>query len=81
MRISGERVKRTRLIQTERYVIAVEVELVIPADDPSEPCYESETVKFLREVKERAERDELSWLKQHGKVYAAVGAALAGSSS
>jgi len=75
MRIDGERIKRTRLIQTDRYVVAVEVELVIPVDDPSEPCYEAETVKFLREVKERAERDELSWLKQHGKVYAAVGAA------
>jgi hypothetical protein len=75
MHIAGERIKRTRLIQTERYVVAVDVEMVIPADDPSEPCYEAETVKFLREVKERAERDELSWLKQHGKVYAAVGAA------
>ncbi len=74
MRIAGERIKRTRLIQTERYVVAVDVELVIPADDPSEPCYEAETVTFLREVKERAERDELNWLKQHGKVYAAVGA-------
>ena len=75
MRISGERIKRTRLIQTERYVVAVDVEMVIPADDPSEPCYEAETVKFLQEVKERAERDELNWLKQHGKVYTAVGAA------
>lgn len=75
MRVVGERIKRTRLIQTAKYVIAVDVEMVIPEDDPSEPCYEAETVKFLREVKDRAERDELSWLKQHGKVYMAVGAA------
>ncbi len=75
MRISGERIKRTRLIQTERYVVAVDVEMVIPADDPSEPCYEAETVKFLKEVKERAERDELTWLNKHGKVYTAVGVA------
>ena len=53
MRISGERIKRTRLIQTERYVVAVDVEMMIPADDPSEPCYEAETVKFLKEVKDR----------------------------
>jgi hypothetical protein len=66
---------KTRLIQTERYVVAVEVEMVIPADDSSEPCYEAETVKFLRDVLERAERHELNWLQQHGKVYAAVGAA------
>jgi hypothetical protein len=75
MRVSGERVKRTRLIQTEKYVVAVDVEMVIPVDDPSEPCYESETVQFLKEVKERAENGDMDWLKQHGKVYAAVEAA------
>jgi hypothetical protein len=75
MRIAGERFKRTRLIQTEKYVVAVEVEMVIPADDPSEPCYESETVQFLREVKERAEQGDVAWLTQRGKVYAAVEAA------
>jgi hypothetical protein len=72
MRIAGERIKRTRLIQTAKYVVAVEVEMVIPADDPSEPCYESDTVQFLREVKQRAERGEVAWLAEHGKVYAAM---------
>jgi len=75
MRIAGERIKRTRLIQTEKFVVAIEVELVVPLDDPSEPCYESETVQLLREVKERAERGDLDWLTRKGKVYAAVGAA------
>ena len=75
MQVAGERLKRTRLIQTDKYVVAVEVEMVIPRDDPSEPCYEAETIQFLKEVKERAERDELGWLRQHGKVYAALGAA------
>lgn len=75
MRIPGQRLKRTRLIQTEKYVVAVEVEMVLPMDDPSEPCYESETVQLLREIKERAEKGDLAWLTQKGKVYAAVGAA------
>jgi hypothetical protein len=75
MRIPGERIKRTRLIQTEKYVIAVEVEMVIPEDDLSEPCLESETVQLLREVKEHADRGDVAWLSQRGKVYAAVGAA------
>lgn len=75
MHIPGERVKRTRLIQTEQYVVAVEVEMVIPVDAPSEPCLESETVQLLREIKEHAERGDLSWLTQKGKVYAAVSAA------
>lgn len=74
MRVAGERIKRTRLIQTERYVVAVEVEMVIPADDPSEPCYEAETVQLVREIKERAERGDVAWLMQKGKVYSAVGA-------
>ena len=75
MRIPGQRIKRTRLIQTEQYVVAVEVEMVIPVDDPSEPYYESETVQLLREIKEHAERGDVAWLTQKGKVYAAVGAA------
>ncbi len=67
--------KRTRLIQSAKYVIAVEVEMVIPVDDPSEPCYESETVQLLREVKEHAEQGDVAWLTRRGKVYAAVEAA------
>lgn len=47
MHIPGQRMKRTRLIQTEKYVVAVEVEMVAPVDDPSEPCCESETVQLL----------------------------------
>lgn len=75
MIVEGERVNRTRLIQTEKYVIAIEVEMVIPADDPSEPCYEAETVALMKEVESRANRDDLSWLQEHGKVYAALGVA------
>ena len=75
MRVDGKRIKRTRLIQTEQFIVAVEVEMVIPPDDPSEPCYEAETIQFLRDVKERAERGDVVWLKSHGKVYAAVDAA------
>ena len=75
MRIPGERIKRTRLIQTEKYVVAVEVEMVIPADDPSEPCYEAETVQLLREIKEHADLGDVAWLTERGKVYTAVDAA------
>ncbi len=75
MKIPGNRVKRQRLIQTEKYVVAVEVEMVYPEDDPSEPCYESETIILLREVKQRAEQGDLAWLQRHGKVYTAAGAA------
>jgi hypothetical protein len=75
MRIAGERQRRTRLVQTDNYVVAVEIEMVTPVDDPSEPCLESETIEFLQEVKSHAEQGDLAWLTRVGKVYAAVGAA------
>jgi len=75
MRIPGQRMKRTRLVQSDRYVVAVDVEMVVPVDDPSEPCYEAETINLLREIKQRADAGDLSWLQRHGKVYEAVGAA------
>lgn len=75
MRLNGKRVPRTRLVRTAKYVVAVDVEAVIPDADPSEPCYESETVEFLRQVESHARADDLPWLRSHGKVYAAVDAA------
>ena len=71
MRIPGRRISRHRLIQTDRLVVDVPVELVYPDEDPSEPCYESETIEFLREVQTRAEENDVAWLRQHGKVYEA----------
>ena len=58
MRISGRRIQRTRLVHTDRYVVAVDVELVIPDDDPTEPCYEAETVQFLQQVEQHAQRGD-----------------------
>jgi len=49
--------------------------MVIPLDDPSERCLESEAVNLLREVEEHARRGDVEWLKQHGRVYEAVDAA------
>jgi hypothetical protein len=55
-----------------RYVVAVDVEMLVPVDDPGEPCYEAETVNLLREIKERPDAGDLAWLRRHGKVYEAV---------
>jgi len=70
--IPGKRVRRTRLVRTAKYVVAVEVEAVYPEDDPAEACFESETVRLLREVEEHAQQGDLAWLQRHGKVYQAV---------
>jgi hypothetical protein len=71
-RIEGKRLRRTRLVQKGRYVVAVDVEMVIPPDDPSEPCYESDTVELLRQVEAHAERGDIDWLRKVGKVYELV---------
>jgi hypothetical protein len=69
MRVDGKRLKRNRLIERGRYVVSVEVEMVVPAEDESEPCYEAETVELLRQVAEHAERGDVQWLRRRGKVY------------
>jgi len=55
--------------------VAVEVEMVIPPDDPSEPCYESETIRWLKEIEQQAQQGDVARLKRIGKVYEAVDAA------
>lgn len=72
MKIPGKRVSRTRLVRTRNFVVAVEVEAVIPEDDASEPCYETETVQLLRDVEEHAEQGDVGWLQRHGRVYQAL---------
>ena len=72
MKIEGQRVKRTRWVHAEPCVVQVEVEAVIPPDDPSEPCFEPDTVDFLRDVHMHAQAGDLEWLKGVGKVFVAV---------
>jgi hypothetical protein len=75
MQIPGKRVRRTRLVQSERFVVAVPVELVFPDEDPSEPCYEATTINLLKDVQAHADAGDLTWLSRHGKVYEAVSTA------
>jgi hypothetical protein len=75
MNLPGKRIRRTRLVRTERFVVAVEVDAVIPDADPSEPVFEPQVVELLRQVEQHANRGDVEWLKRHGKVYAAVEAA------
>lgn len=75
MLIPGQRIKRTRLIQSKKHIVGVEVEMAIPDQVASEPCHEPDTVRLLREVKERADRGDVEWLSAHGRVYRALDAA------
>jgi len=75
MKIPGKRVRRTRLVRTDRFVVAGGAEAVIPDADPSEPCFEPQVVELLRQVESHAKSGDVDWLKRHGKVYTAVEAA------
>jgi hypothetical protein len=77
MRIPGERLKTTRSVRGGRYIVALKAEIVIPVDDPGEPCYESETIELIREAAEHAKRGEADWLGRHGQVYELIGGASA----
>lgn len=74
MKVEGNRIRRVRLIQGERYIVAVDVEMVIPADDSSEPCYESETLTLLRSIEDQVKIGDVDFRKKHGRVYEAVDA-------
>lgn len=69
MKIEGQRIRKTRWVHAGRFAVRLEVEAVIPPDDPSEPCYEPDVVEFIREVHERANAGDVEWLKTVGDVY------------
>jgi hypothetical protein len=69
MKIEGKRITVPRWVHADTCVVRVEVEAVIPAGDPSEPCYESHTVRWLKEVHGHAQAGDVGWLSKVGKVY------------
>lgn len=75
MNIPGIKVRRTRIVRTDRFVVIVEVEAIIPDADPSEACYGPDVVELLRDVETHAKAGDVDWLRRHGKVYQAVEAA------
>ena len=50
------REKRKCWVRRGRYAVEVEVDAVYPAGDPSEPCLEPATVRWLDQVARRAEK-------------------------
>ena len=55
MNLPGKRILRTRLVRTERFVVAVQVEAVVPDADPTEACFEPQVVELLRQVESHVE--------------------------
>ena len=70
--MSERREKRKRWVQRGNFAVEVEVEVVYPTDDPSEPCLEPSTVRWLDEVAAKAEAGDLEFLRGVGRVFQAV---------
>ncbi|MDA0840168.1 MAG: hypothetical protein O3B01_24305 [Planctomycetota bacterium] len=70
--MSEKREKRKRWVQRGRYEVEVEVEVVYPEVDPSEACLESETVRWLDQVSQRAETGDVAYLRQVGRVFESI---------
>ena len=66
------REKRKRWVQRGRYAVEVEVEVVYPAEDPTQACLEPDAVRLLDEVAQRAERGDLDYLRTVGRVFETV---------
>ena len=58
--MNERRETRKRWVQRGQYAIEVEVELIYPADRPSEPCLEPKTVRGLMRLRNMRRREILN---------------------
>ena len=63
---------RKRWVQRGDYAVEVEIEVVYPAEDPSEPCLEPKTLRRLERIARRAEAGDLKYLRTVGRVFKAI---------
>ena len=72
-RLKGRRVKLTQWIEGRSkggsFVVRVLAEAVVPAEDPSEPCFEPATLQWLDEVQRLADAGDTKALARIGDVY------------
>jgi len=70
--MNERREKRKRWIQRGKYAVEVDVEVVYPADDPSEACLEPATLQWLDEIAKKAEAGDVAFLRRAGRVFEAI---------
>jgi hypothetical protein len=69
MALQGRRTKVDRWIHASACVVRVQVEAIILDADPSEPCLEPQTIRFLDELQSKADRGLINELASVGDVY------------
>lgn len=69
MLLPGKRIKLEQWIHAPACVVRVEVDAIIPDDDPSEPCLEPPTIRFLDDLQTKADQGQITELEKVGDVY------------
>ena len=67
-----KRETRKRWVQRGQYAVELDVEVIYPADDPSQACLEPATVRWLDEVARKAAEGDVDFLRRAGRLYQAV---------
>ena len=68
-RQQGERIRLSKWIRGDTFVVGVTVEGVLPIDDPSQPCLEPDTTRFLDHLQDLADARNFAELEKHGTIY------------
>jgi hypothetical protein len=67
--LTGKRVKIPQWIHGTRCVLRVDVDAIIPDEDPSEPCFEPAAIKWMDELQRLADDGNIEELSKYGVVY------------
>lgn len=70
--MTERRERHKRWVQRGDLAVEVEVDIVYPAGEPSEPCLDPATVRFLAEVARKAEEGDVAYLRRVGRVFQAI---------
>lgn len=67
--MNGKHIRIPQWIHAGTCVVRVEVDAVIPEDDPTEPCLEPHTLRWLDELQSLADAGKVTELEKVGTVY------------
>ena len=67
--IPGKRVRIPKWIHGRLCVVRVDAEAIIPDADPSEPCLEPATLRWLDELQRLADAGDVDALEKVGEVF------------
>jgi hypothetical protein len=67
--IPGRQVRVAKWIHGRLCVVRVEVDAVVPDADPSEPCLEPATLRWLDELQQLADAGDVDALAKVGEVF------------